>query len=369
MINSEGIIKNKGTYSNGTWSNVVIQPRYPNALPNGLQQNSSSNQLSVNDHIIDNNGFVWKVISCSLSGTDYICSITQQGVTPSATMEPNTVLEKGIVITANSKGLLAPYYHDSYVTTNAFRAAMAYNMNIYSTGGSGGTTLLPGFYTEGSDTGFLINSTNGGLKLENLWARLSSYTQLALTTEIEFTPTVNTNASYCGFFRYWGYWDAEHYNGINWSEVSINANNQFYNSGVNWSENYQTYIIGKLSPSLIAGTKYIIKIVHLRTVGTDDIYTKIYINNVLEINEIITLSTDMIDYIRIDKAYFLCPLRAVGTYATSFYEGKINSIKVYLGLTENSVSLINNFELNNSLACSINPSISLAKSFAYERNF
>ncbi len=141
MIKAEADIKDYGTYSNGTWSNVRVAIKYPIALPNGNYQTSSGNPLATGDFIVDNNGFVWKVTSCSLSGTDYICSIIEQSVSsPSQSMRPDNILEKGLVVTPNSKGLLSPYYHDSYVTTNSFRAAMSYSMKqIGSTNTGGGT--------------------------------------------------------------------------------------------------------------------------------------------------------------------------------------------------------------------------------------
>ena len=134
MINAQATILNKGSYVSGTWEGVVIKVLYPNSLPNGIQQNSTSNPLVINSIIVDNNGFIWKVLSIESSGTNYLCTLKEQSITtPTITMEPDILLEKGICNILNSKNLLSPYYHDSYVSTNSFRAAMSYNMKIYST--------------------------------------------------------------------------------------------------------------------------------------------------------------------------------------------------------------------------------------------
>ena len=339
MINSEGIIKNKGTYSNGTWSNVVIQPRYPNALPNGTQQNSSSNQLSVNDHIIDNNGFVWKVTSCSLSGTDYICSITQQGVTPSSSMEPNTALEKGIVVTANSKGLLAPYYHDSYVTTNAFRAAMAYNMKVYSTSGGdtgGGDASVNGFYTDGSEIGFLADNMNGSVVYQvSFWGS-------PFSIEAEFTPINDIHSSDVrGFIRFWH------------GGTGIVTNLIVTPTGkISW-DNISAI---PTTTSLVVGTKYIVKVELIDDAQhTGNVTVNIYINNIKETSFVRVLPSAL----AVVNTYLFCP-KEYGEYG---FNAKLNFIKAY-----SSSSLLHHYPLNNSLECILvpGPSTNLGKMRGYE---
>ena len=149
MIKGEAIIKNQGTFSNGVWNNVIIEVKYPMSLPNGTVQNSINNPPMSNDFIIDNTGFVWKILSCSQSGTSYTCSISEQSISsPTSNMSPNMNLTKGIIVTPNSKGLLSPYYHDSFVAINPFRASLSYNMkkigsattNTGTSGGSGTTS-------------------------------------------------------------------------------------------------------------------------------------------------------------------------------------------------------------------------------------
>ena len=164
MIKSEGVVLNQESFSNNKWNNVVIQVKYPLSLPNGTQQTTSLNSPAINDFLIDNSGFVWKITTCAVSGSNYVCTLEQQNASASSSMSPNNILEKGIIVTPNSKGLLAPYYHDSYNSTNVFRAAMSYNMNILSSS----SNLLPGFYTDGQEYGYMTSSSNGGLKLENI---------------------------------------------------------------------------------------------------------------------------------------------------------------------------------------------------------
>ena len=134
MINSQLTILNPGSFANGIWSNVLIKITYPMSLPNGTQQNNTNNKLSVNDIVVDDSGFVWKLTSVMESEGNYLCSFTEQStLNPSYMIAPNVNSIKSLAVTPNTKRLLSPYYHDSYVSTNAFRAAMSYNMKVYGT--------------------------------------------------------------------------------------------------------------------------------------------------------------------------------------------------------------------------------------------
>lgn len=163
MIKAQATVLNKGTFSNGTWTNVTIKILYPNTLSDGTIQNSSSNSININDVIVDNNGFVWQVLLVTASGSNYTCSLKELSeLNPIITMEPDTILEKGLVVTPNSKNLLVPYYHDSYVSTNSFKAAMSYNMKkIGSTNPTGVVSEIMFFEFKNN-----LNSSPSGMTLE-----------------------------------------------------------------------------------------------------------------------------------------------------------------------------------------------------------
>ena len=132
MINSQAIIKNIGEFSNGKRINVQIEILYPNSLPNGIRQNETDNRLSIGDIISDNSGNIWKVEELNFINNIYNCTLIElSSLVVSNNMIPNDINDKNLTSTPNSKGLLAPYYHDSYVSTNSFRAAMSYNMKVY----------------------------------------------------------------------------------------------------------------------------------------------------------------------------------------------------------------------------------------------
>ena len=133
MIKGEAIIKNKGTFVGTGWQGATIQVKYPMSLSDGTRQTSNLNPITSGDFIVDNTGFVWKITECVKNETDYTCTLVEQSTyTPTNDLTPDTILEKGLVVTPNIKNLLSPYYHDSYVAINAFRAAMSYNMKKYN---------------------------------------------------------------------------------------------------------------------------------------------------------------------------------------------------------------------------------------------
>ena len=133
MIKAQAIIKNRGIFLDGTWEGARIQILYPMVLPSGIQQNADLNPISVGDCIIDSTGFIWKVTECVKINTEYSCSLVEQTITiPTEEFLPEVDGVKCSITTPNSQNLLAPYYHDSYVSTNVFRSAMSYNMKKYN---------------------------------------------------------------------------------------------------------------------------------------------------------------------------------------------------------------------------------------------
>ncbi len=143
MIKAEAIIKSKGTFLAGSWQGAVVHVIYPMSLPSGLQQNADLNPISSGDFIFDNTGFIWKITECVKQDTEYLCTLVEQSVqSPTEECQPQLNINKCHVITPNSQNLLAPYYHDSYVTTNVFRAAMSYNMLKYN---KSANPLLPDY--------------------------------------------------------------------------------------------------------------------------------------------------------------------------------------------------------------------------------
>ena len=134
MIKSQVNIKDKGSFNVATksWDNVRITPVYPLSTNDGIQQNITVNPPNINDIIADNTGFIWKINNITKSGTDFTVSITEQtSETPTDTLLPDITFEKAAMCTPNSKGLLVPHFHDSFVSTNAFRNALSYNMKRF----------------------------------------------------------------------------------------------------------------------------------------------------------------------------------------------------------------------------------------------
>ena len=132
MINAEIIVDDIGTWNSGTtsWDGVVFHVRYPIGPVNGTIQTIDNNPPSNNDIIVDRTGKVWKITNVVRNGTSFSCTMKDQlTTTTTSSRQPDAYSEKNLIITPNTNGLLSPYYHDSYVATSVFRAAMAYNMD------------------------------------------------------------------------------------------------------------------------------------------------------------------------------------------------------------------------------------------------
>ena len=134
MIKSQVNIKDKGSFNVATksWENVRITPVYPLSTNDGVQQNITVNPPNINDVIADNTGFIWKINNVTKTGSDFIVTVMEQtSDTPTNTLLPDITFEKAAMCTPNVKGLLVPHFHDSFVSTNAFRNALSYNMKKY----------------------------------------------------------------------------------------------------------------------------------------------------------------------------------------------------------------------------------------------
>lgn len=132
MINAEVIIDDIGTWNNTTknWTAVQMHVRYPIGPVNGVVQTIDNNPISNNDILVDRTGKVWRLTNVARNGSTFSCTMTDLlNLTPTSSRQPDAYSEKNLVITPNTNGLLSPYYHDSYVATTVFRAAMAYNMD------------------------------------------------------------------------------------------------------------------------------------------------------------------------------------------------------------------------------------------------
>lgn len=53
MIKAETDIKSIGTFSNGIWSNVIIQVKYPMVLPNGIAK------------FYNKSNYIWRFYYCN----------------------------------------------------------------------------------------------------------------------------------------------------------------------------------------------------------------------------------------------------------------------------------------------------------------
>ena len=132
MINSGLEIKSYEPYQNGILKNIKVNLNYPMILPNGIRQNINDNKLENGDIIVDADGNIWNVDAVVYNSADntFDCNLTIHD-NETAIINEITNINKCIAITPNNKGLLSPYYHDSYVSTKSFRAAMSYNMKKY----------------------------------------------------------------------------------------------------------------------------------------------------------------------------------------------------------------------------------------------
>lgn len=132
MINAEVIVDDIGAWNNTTktWTNVQMHVRYPIGPVNGVIQTIDNNPISNNDILVDRTGKVWRLTSVSRNGSTFSCTMADLlSSNPTSSRQPDAYSEKNLVITPNTNGLLSPYYHDSYIATTVFRAAMAYNMD------------------------------------------------------------------------------------------------------------------------------------------------------------------------------------------------------------------------------------------------
>lgn len=132
MINAEVIVDDIGTWNNTTknWTGVQMHVRYPIGPVNGVVQTIDTNPISNNDILVDRTGKVWRLTNVTRNGSVFTCTMSDLlSSAPTSSRQPDAYSEKNLVITPNTNGLLSPYYHDSYVATTVFRAAMAYNMD------------------------------------------------------------------------------------------------------------------------------------------------------------------------------------------------------------------------------------------------